>query len=229
MRRATALLVSSLAALLACTTPGPRPDPTAREAARGSLTLEVVASSPATGPRPLIPGSALRSGDSFSITVVASQPLFLYIGQSASGGTPTILLPSGTSQPPRVQPDLPLHLPDDTKQGFQLDGKSSDQTLYVLASTQALDPMRAAQLLSERADKPEPLRSVSPAASREAEPTRHTGDDTISLRQPPPTLGDTKRGLDDNRQLEKCAGGRVRSQIGDDGLALLCFPLRHAP
>ena len=228
MKRVPLLMLSSLSALIACTSPGPRPDPTVKEAARGSLVMEVVASSPATGPRPLIPGSTLRSSDSFAITVVASQTLFLYVGQSSSNSPPTLLLPSGSSLPPRAMPDLPLRLPNDEKQGFQLDGKAADQTLYVLASAQALDPARAAQLLSERADRPEPARSLS----GEAEPVSSTGrksDDTVLLRQPPPTLGDTKRGLDDRKPAERCAGGRVRSQLGDDGLALLCFPLRHEP
>jgi hypothetical protein len=220
------LLLSSLAALVACASPGTRPDPSVTEAARGSLAMEVVAWSPATGPRPLIPGSALRSSDRFSITVVSSQPLFLYIGQRPAGGAPSILLPARGAQAPRTEPERPLRLPGDERQGFQLDGQAADETLYVLASTRQLDPDRATRLLSERAAAEAPLatREGAPAGSSR----RSSEDDSTLLREPPPTLGDTRRGPSRDAS-ETPESGRVRSQVGDDGLALLSFPLHHEP
>lgn len=230
MKRTPALLLSSMVTLVACTTPGARPDRPVTAAERGTLAMEVVAWSAATGPRPLVPGSELRSSDRFAITVLASKPLFLYIAQRSASGAPAILLPAGDAQPPRAEPDRPLRLPDDEKQGFQLGGKSADETLLVLASTRQLAPGRATQLLSTRADRPEPLRSGGATASREVAaaggPGREGSDDTTAVREPPPILGD-QRGP--NSREAPRAQGRVHSELDNEGLALLSFPLRREP
>jgi hypothetical protein len=161
-----------------------------------------------TARRTLAPGQPLHSQDSYALKLRGDQPLYVYVVRYSATAWSTRMFPlRGDFQ---LNPGDWLRLPAD-KKDYQLDDKSGDETLYVVASRAPIDAdtCKRVRLLCE-----------NPGAT----PARADSED------PPPPPPDATPADQGDPALVKSDQEITAVQKSDkNGLAILRFRFQHLP
>lgn len=160
--------------------------------------------------RMLSPGQPLHSQDAYALKLRVDKPAYVYVVRYSATAWSTRMFPlRGDFQ---LGPDEWLRLPAD-KKDYQLDDKSGDEILYVIASPKPIDgdTCKRVRLLCEKPGK-------------KPGPEGPEGDD------PPPPAPDSKPLEDKDPELQRAGEEVTAVQKSDkNGIAILRFPFQHLP
>lgn len=146
------------------------------------------------------PGATLPSRTEFAVSVAVSQPAFLYVGQRSAGAELTLLYPAPSTAATATKADAGLRA--EPNQPAQLPDAGQWFRLDDHEGEESLFVLLSAQ-------------PQVPAKAQQLLAER--GDAAcVKTRDPPPP-----------EVKSRDRGSAVHGLLGDDGLAVLCFPFHH--
>jgi hypothetical protein len=150
--------------------------------------------------------STFTTGDVIKIRVALNSPGYVYIAQTGSGGTWTVLFPSGARDGDEIlKPNLEVEIPKESF-GFMFDANPGVEKLFVAASRQPIPDLKQA-ISVQKSLTVNGTKAPGPASSHEEPPVRGGGG---SILMEPHRIADSR--INDVRRQ---AGDLVLQKIDD--------------
>lgn len=126
----------------------PRSSDTALSAQASEVSFQVRAQARGSDEwQPLSAEDVVHSGDRLALTVQATAPLYLYVGEALTDRPIKLLIPADSAPPAPLRPGQTHSLPTDNK-GFELDTQVGEESLYLVAAQSILPVDRAKELMA---------------------------------------------------------------------------------